>query len=352
MTIMPTTAPALPAKEEVLKDAPEAYLDAILIQINPSFVMFVNEFGEVVRSEAMNEDAKGLMPKVALDGRNVNDALTDIVNASVDEGFLKSGGTVNITMVESFRSEADCNEQMKSLENVVVTVGLERNMDIQPATRIADDVQFAHDLPDDPNPPEDPNRPGDPNPPADPNQPGDPNHSDEQNQPDPNSEPKPDQPGNNDPNPPPAKDDHNDQGGNGGGGEEGCPVCQGSGECVRCHRTGYTDCGRCHGSGEISCHNCNDGYDKNPCPCGGDGLCYRCQGTGTFEDKTCDVCDGNGKCKECGGVGRRTCNFCGGSGIITCDECQGSGQELCQGCQGTLTCEACDGTGKNLHKNG
>ena len=349
MTVLPTTAPPLPEKEEVLKQAPEAYLDAILIQINPSFLLYVNEFGEVIKGEALNEDAKSLMPQVALDGRNVNDALTDIVNASVNDGFLKDGGTVNITMMESFRSESDAGEQMKNLESVVVAVGQERNIDITPATKIADDVQYAQDQPG-PGEPGDPNQPGDPNPP-DPNQTGDPNQPDDPNPPDPNA--NPDQPGQNDPNPPPEKDDHDDHGGNGGGGkEEGCPVCQGSGVCVRCDRTGYTECGRCHGSGEVDCHNCNDGYDPNPCPCGGDGLCYRCSGTGTFEDKTCDVCDGNGKCKECGGVGRRTCNFCSGSGIIPCDECKGSGKEECQGCHGTLVCEACDGTGKNLHKNG
>lgn len=349
MTVLPTTAPPLPEKEEVLKQAPEAYLDAILIQINPSFLLYVNEFGEVIKGEALNEDAKSLMPQVALDGRNVNDALTDIVNASVNDGFLKDGGTVNITMMESFRSESDAGEQMKNLESVVVAVGQERNIDITPATKIADDVQYAQDQPGS-GEPGDPNHPGDPNPP-DPNQTGDPNQPGDPNPPDPNA--NPDQPGQNDPNPPPEKDDHDDHGGNGGGGkEEGCPVCQGSGVCVRCDRTGYTECGRCHGSGEIDCHNCNDGYDPNPCPCGGNGLCYRCSGTGTFEDKTCDVCDGNGKCKECGGVGRRTCNFCSGSGIIPCDECKGSGKEECQGCHGTLVCEACDGTGKNIHKNG
>ena len=164
MTVLPTTAPPLPEKEEVLKQAPEAYLDAILIQINPSFLLYVNEFGEVIKGEALNEDAKSLMPQVALDGRNVNDALTDIVNASVNDGFLKDGGTVNITMMESFRSESDAGEQMKNLESVVVAVGQERNIDITPATKIADDVQYAQDQPG-PGEPGDPNQPGDPNPP-------------------------------------------------------------------------------------------------------------------------------------------------------------------------------------------
>ena len=66
-----TTEPKLPDKQEALKDAPEAYLDAILVQINPSFMLFVNERSEVVRSKAMNEDAKNMLDHVALDGREL-----------------------------------------------------------------------------------------------------------------------------------------------------------------------------------------------------------------------------------------------------------------------------------------
>ena len=344
-----TTEPKLPDKQEALKDAPEAYLDAILVQINPSFMLFVNERSEVVRSKAMNEDAKNMLDHVALDGRNVKDALTDIVRSSIDDGFLKPGGTVNISMIETFRTESDAKQNLNDLENVVVDIGREKNTDIKPATKIAEDAQFAQEDPQPgPNPdPQNPDPRQDPqDPPPDPNQ-------------DPNTPPSEQNPGpdpNDDPNRPEGRDDHDhneDDGRNGGsGGEkrEGCPVCQGSGVCTRCHKTGYTECGACHGSGKADCHLCNKGYDSNPCPCGGDGKCYRCQGTGEFEGKTCDVCAGNGKCKECGGVGKRPCKNCGATGIVDCNECHGSGKEECQGCHGTLKGEACGGSGFNPHK--
>ncbi|MBO7426521.1 MAG: hypothetical protein J6U23_12690 [Clostridiales bacterium] len=335
-----TTEVTLPDKKEALKEAPEAYLDAILVQINPSFMLFVNERGEVVRSKAMNEDAKSMLDHVALDGRNVKDALTDIVRSSVDDGYLKSGGTVNISMMETFRTESDAKQNLKELENVVVDIGREKNTDIHPVTKIAEDVSFAQDEPQ-PGPNREPNQ--------DPNQ--------DQNVPPPEQDQRTDP--KEDPNPPSDHDDHddhdhnNEDGGNsgsGGGKKEGCPVCHGSGVCVRCNKTGYVECGACHGSGKADCHMCDNGYDSNPCPCGGDGKCYRCQGSGEFEGKTCDVCAGNGKCKECGGIGKRPCKNCGATGIIDCNECHGSGKEKCQGCQGTLKCEACDGTGLNLHK--
>lgn len=329
-------------KSEVLKNAPETYLDAILIQINPSFLMYVNEHGEVVKSEARNDDAKKMMDRVALDGRNVKDALTDIVNVSIDDGYLKPGGTVNITMMESFRTQDDADHQMEDLKNVAIGVGSERKTEINAVSKIADDVQFAQDQPDpgqqndpaDPDPNQDPLQ--DPNQNPDPNQDNDPYHYNETT----NSDA---------PEPGDKNGGNNGNGGSGGEKKEGCPVCHGSGDCVRCNKTGYVECMNCHGSGKMDCHLCDEGYDKNPCACG-NGKCYRCEGTGKFEDKTCDVCGGNGLCKECGGTAKRRCNNCGGTGKLTCNECNGTGKEECQGCHGSLKCEACGGSGLNPHK--
>jgi len=327
-------------KSEVLKDAPETYLDAILIQINPSFLMYVNEHDEVVKSEARNDDAKKMMDRVALDGRNVKDALTDIVNVSIDDGYLKPGGTVNITMMESFRTQDDADHKMEDLKNIAIGVGSEREMEIKAVPKIADDVQYAQDQPDQ----------------GKQNEPENPDLRQDQGQ-DPGTEPNHDTdphdhngPHNTDTTEPGDKNDGTDgNGGFGGEKKEGCPVCHGSGVCVRCNKTGYVECMKCHGSGKMNCHLCDGGFDKNPCPCG-DGSCYRCSGTGEFEGKTCDVCGGSGKCKECGGSAKRRCNNCGATGIIDCDECKGTGKEECQGCHGSLKCEACGGSGLNPHK--
>ncbi|MBR5973788.1 MAG: hypothetical protein IK020_01230 [Clostridiales bacterium] len=345
-----TVSDTVPAKEEALKSAPEVYLDAILIQINPSFMLYVDERGDVIRSEAMNDDAKSMSDRCYLDGRNVRDALSDIVNVAIDDGYLKDGGVVNVTLVDSYRTEPDANKTIDDLENVVDRISDERNIDISPVATIDAGIQFASDAEnthpnDDPNPPPPENNPGaDRN-----NDPGQEPGNDPNNAPgnDPNNDP-----GNN---PGTEPDDHQhdtqpDNGGdNGGGKQEGCPVCQGSGKCTRCDEDGYETCYRCGATGYEPC-TCEGGYDPNPCPCGGDGKCYRCEGTGVFEGNTCDVCGGDGLCKECHGSGRRTCAKCNGTGQTPCEDCHGAGKVICAGCQGTRVCEACGGTGLNPHK--
>ena len=334
-------------KKEVLKNAPEAYLDAILIQINPSFIIFVNERDEVVRGEALNDDAKKLMNRVVLGGRSADEAIKDIVTSSIDEGYLKPGGTVNVTMVETFRTKEDAQNRLKSLEETVTQIGNEKKVEIKPATKINDDVEYAQEPveqgPGDPGQdPNNPNNPNDPNDPNDPNRPdADPNQTNNDREPDHQHETDHQEP----------QDTKNDGGGNngsGGGKQEGCPVCQGSGKCTRCDKDGYEDCLRCGKTGKMPC-SCNGGIDPNPCACG-NGNCYRCQGTGEFEGKTCDVCGGSGKCKDCGGTAQRKCNHCNGTGYLECDDCHGTGKSLCQGCHGTRVCEACGGSGLNPHK--
>ena len=64
-TVPPTSEETVPKKEEMLKKAPEAYLDAVLIQINPSFMLFVNERDEVVNCVPMNEGFVSLEQRMA-----------------------------------------------------------------------------------------------------------------------------------------------------------------------------------------------------------------------------------------------------------------------------------------------
>ena len=337
-----TVSDTVPAKADALKSAPEVYLDAILIQINPSFMLFVDERGEVIRSEAMNDDAKKMSDRCGLDGRNVKDALADIVNVAIDDGYLKDGGVVNVTYVDSYRTESDARHQLDDLQNVVDQIGDERNIDISPVGTFDSEIEFVPEaentgFTEDPNTPPPDQNPG--------NEPSD----DQGTQPD-------NDPGNQQDNPPPPESDNqqnddgeNNGGDNGGGKQEGCPVCQGSGKCTRCDEDGYEFCYRCDGDGYVDC-TCDGGFDPNPCPCGGDGKCYRCEGTGVFEGNTCDVCGGDGLCQECHGVGRRTCSRCNGTGQTPCEDCHGAGKVICGGCQGTRICEACGGSGLNPHK--
>jgi len=353
-----TSSDSLPQKEEILKDSPEEYLHAVVISINPSFMAYINERNEIFRLDALNDDAKSLLGEIVWEGRTIRDSLKDIVRSSIDHGFLKDNGTVNISMLDSRATSGDAEQMLAELEQSVSEVAQERELHIAAATNVEPDIQFVVDRGDQP----DPNQ-GDPNPPPPDNQ-GDPNTPSPDDQGDPNapdhpSDPNQADPGNNQGNPDDPQPTDGDPGNpddpsqNPGGNDqkvEGCPVCQGSGKCTRCDLTGVVECVNCHGAGKVPCHlgDCDNGYQ--PCPCD-NGNCHKCGGTGVADNgQSCDACGGSGNHKECGGTGKVTCFNCNGTGLEVCSICDGTGTEECQGCHGTLVCEACDGTGLNLHK--
>ena len=340
----PNKVDSLPENSEILKEAPEVYTNAVLVSINPSFMLYTNERNEVFTFKPMNADAESMMDSVMLEGRTIQDGISDIVHVSIDRGFLKDNGVVNVTIISSNGAAEDAERMIDEIEHRVSDIATERGINISTAPKIDEEVKFTEPQPD----PNDPGNPGDPGQPGDPNNPG----------PDPNNPPPdPNNPGDPDPQGDPNNGNNNggNNGGNGGnnGGDgkkvEGCPVCQGSGICDRCNRTGKVTCMNCNGTGTVPCHlNCDHGYQ--PCPCD-NGKCHKCGGTGKDDfDNPCDACDGTGNHRECGGTGKVPCFNCNGTGYETCGECQGTGLEECQGCHGTLKCSACDGTGINQHK--
>lgn len=339
----PNAVDSLPENSEILKEAPEVYTNAVLVSINPSFMLYTNERNEVFTFKPMNKDAESLMDSVMLEGRTIQDGISDIVNVCIDRGFLKDDGVVNVTIISSNGAAEDAERMIGDIEQRIVNIARERDINISTAPKIDEEVVFVEHQPG----PNDPNNPGDPGQPGDPNTPGDPDPN--------NPPPDPNTPGDPDPN---NNGDNKggNNGGNGGnnGGDgkkvEGCSVCQGTGICDRCNQTGKVRCDVCKGAGTLPCHlgDCDHGYQKCPCD---NGKCHKCGGTGTSDNgQSCDACDGSGKHRECGGTGKVICFNCNGSGVEQCNECQGSGLEECQGCHGTLKCSACDGTGINPHK--
>lgn len=336
----PEKVDSLPENSEILKEAPEVYTNAVLISINPSFMLYTNERNEVFTFKPMNEDAESLMDTVMIEGRTIQDGISDIVNACVDRGYLKDNGVVNVTIISSNGDAEDAERMIDDIEHRVSDIAKERDINISTAPKIDESVEFTEPRPD-PNDPGNPGDPGQPGDPGDPGQPGDPGDP---------GQPGPDPNGPADPDPNKDPGSGNNNGGNGGGKKvEGCPVCQGSGVCDRCNRTGKVECAVCHGSGTLPCHlGCDHGYQDCPCD---NGNCHKCGGSGKNDlGEPCDACDGTGNHRECGGSGKVACNNCNGTGVEPCNECQGTGLEECQGCHGTLKCSACDGTGINPNK--
>ena len=268
-----TPAPADPIEDALKNDAPEHYDFAVEVSINPDFLLFVTG-QEVVGYKALNEDAKKIEDRCVIIGRPIDGAVDDIVRFSEQDGYLKDGGTVEMTIVSANCPKAQADEAIQRAEETIQRVTEDIGIQVAAEVHVEQNIEFA---------PEPDNPPGpDPN---DPNQPGpDPN--------DPNGQPGPDP---NDPNnpPPPGPDDPNDPNGNEPGGEprkpdEGCSVCWGTGDCERCDATGVVDCLRCNGTGKE-----------------GNGVCPDCNGAGRCE---CEQCHGTKKCPACGGTGKKPDN--------------------------------------------
>lgn len=114
-------------------------------------------------------------------------------------------------------------------------------------------------------------------------------------------------------------------------GGEPCPACGGTGICAEC------------GGGTLPCKRCGGSLWEKCGTCGGSGsqTCPGCHGSGQ------DATDGSA-CRHCGGAGSITCEQCGGSGGKACSICNGKGviSDDCILCHGAKTCTVCGGTGK------
>ena len=263
-----TPAPADPIDDALKNDAPEHYDFAVEVSINPDFLLFVTG-QEVVGYKALNEDAKKIEDRCVIIGRPIDGAVDDIVRFSEQDGYLKDGGTVNMTIVSANCPKAQADEAIQRAEETIQRVTEDIGIQVAAEVHVEQNIEFA---------PEPDNPPG-----PDPNDPNNPDPSD------PNGQPGPDP---NDPNnpPPPGPDDPNDPNGNEPGGEprkpdEGCSVCWGTGDCERCDATGVVDCMRCNGTGKE-----------------GNGVCPDCNGAGRCE---CEQCHGTKKCPACGGTGKK-----------------------------------------------
>ncbi len=334
--------------EQLLEHAPEHYDYAVLVSINPHFLLFLNG-REVFAYEALNEEAKAIEDRVALIGRGLDGGLDDIVRFSQEEGYLKDGGEVNVTVISANATEEDASALLREAEETILRTAENCGIQVNPVLVIDSGIEFLPAAENDPNAagqddghenggePDRGNDPGEND--------GDPEENDggpEENgaEPDENGG-EPEDGGENGS----GTEDPGEQGGEPQSSEEGCSVCWGTGVCDLCEGSGIVSCMSCGGSGIVPCHgNCAGGMED--CACEG-GLCHACGGSGLDDNgDPCGVCGGSGACAECGGASVRPCPICGGTGEEACGECQGTGQELCPACGGSGVCAACGGTGK------
>ncbi len=363
-------AAVLPAREEILKDAPEVYDYSVLISINPSFLLYMNG-QEVFRMDPQNDDAKSIMNEIPYENRLIADVFKDILNASYDHDFLKDGSDVDVKVLDSRKTETETNEILNETEKVAGMVSGERKIKINLGRSTDPAIEFKPESgKDEPEP----DNPGDDRPDR-PDRPG-PDDPDPQNPENPGGNDNPENPGSNPENPgddrpdTPGSDPETPGGNDNPGGQDGpykekegyhkCTACGTTGICDRCGGKKTMKCGQCNGTGKEPCGKCG-GDGLVDCSCG-DGKCWNCKGSGTLPCDTCDgsdpncpACHGtgrkqcnsctNGECTQCGGKTYTPCDQCGGTGGTKCNLCKGKGIEKCNGCDGTGICKACNGEG-------
>ncbi len=286
--------------EELLSDAPESYDYAVLVSINPEFLLYLRG-REVFAYEALNEDAATVAERAAILNRGIDGVLDDIVRFSYEEGFLKDGDEVNVTLVSAFRTQTEAEELLQEARTAVQDSAGRCGVAVKPVITVESTVAFP--MPEPTPAPE----------PAD-------REPSEQDASEPGQEPSGSEGSSGEP------DEGQESGGEPveeSGGEpenqprdenEGCPVCGGSGVCDVCEGSGLLLCEECGGSGYETCSKC-----------GGEGY------AGSDEN-------GPVLCDQCGGTGLVLHENCGGDGLVTCNHCEGSG-----------LCEVCGGTGLNPH---
>ena len=350
-------APAQPETllkpSEVLARAPEVYTYAIRLTINPDFVFYLNERNEVISYEPLNDDAKKMdnEGRMAITNRPFQDAVKDVIMVAIDDGYLKEGVDIKITLLGTGKTEAVTQELLSEVHKSIQDTAKERSIIVIPSIEVDSSVQYV------PDPSEQSESSQEENSTEEPSELDDEDSSEEES--DENSDEDAEDEDSSDDEDAEDEDSSNDEDAEDEDGEDedaededgedqeerrGCSVCQGSGECDVCDGAGEVSCYKCDGTGQMYCPSCGGGGQED-CDCEG-GLCESCGGTGHNEDgDPCPTCQGSGQCTKCGGTSLRDCPHCEGTGLVECDQCGGDGMEECPNCEGTGNCAACGGSG-------
>lgn len=331
------------ASNDTSEIAEVAYASVVEISINPYFRVYLDSNQTVLKVESLNDDAEEVCKKLDANGKNFDIVFGDILEESVNQGYLNDGKTIDVQVVEN-NSEVYAPDivqhTMEIAEETIAAHEIEAEVAVAISEEIIEEQAELWDEQDHAAYVE-------------------------------NSETK-------------EQQEPSECATCSGTGIILCAACDAHGElvCVECNETGIIsrDCDRCE-DGLILCDNCNGDYEKVPCDtCGGDGLlngeCRYCKGTGK-----CVNCNGSGQelnddgsmgsCHTCDGSGLHTnlfygvtkacngdapCNHCPGTGYVVCNRCyffddeysEHPGYLECEDCQhGVLVedCPACGGRG-------
>lgn len=185
-TVIPTMDPDATLPGEIQTYAGVAYLT-----VNPSFAVYFNASGEVLKVEALNDDAAELLTDFnGYEGFPCAAVLASLVEAVGEAGYLENGAEISISIepVEDGELDETFAATLQTEVNDEVTAALSRNeWDAEVTVEHHDKPQGPHhpgpgkpdptDPTDPPSPPTDPTEPtAPPTTPTEPTVPTDPSH--------------------------------------------------------------------------------------------------------------------------------------------------------------------------------
>ena len=97
-------------------------IGTVYMRINPEVSMEVNRFDRVVDVEGENADGEALVSGLSFYGRTIDDVSDDLANRAEEQGYLKEGSTIELTV------ESDDEEWKTATEDRLV-IELEVHLD-------------------------------------------------------------------------------------------------------------------------------------------------------------------------------------------------------------------------------
>lgn len=88
----------------------------VRMQINPDVMMWVNRTSHVVRLEGLNEDGRQLIEGYSAFGKSMETVSDDLADRAIQQGYLKDGGSIALTVDSKHEEWKTATEEMLLLE--------------------------------------------------------------------------------------------------------------------------------------------------------------------------------------------------------------------------------------------
>ncbi len=127
------------ATEETPFEKPESYATVLLVTINPQYKLYLDEAGDVLAVEPVNDDAKSAMQNQALEGK-LDDVLEKLAEKTEDAGFIREGATVELRIVETKQEKSDAENILSVAKESAGKAFEKLDVAVEIKTSIAQDV--------------------------------------------------------------------------------------------------------------------------------------------------------------------------------------------------------------------